>query len=48
MQKNIDFKDFIFLIGLIMTSYGLYCLYKPSMWLCVGIFLIYLALKGRW
>lgn len=42
-----DFNDLLILTGLIMACKGLYLIYKPSMWLLCGLFLIYLGWPKR-
>jgi len=42
-KNTINIKDIIMIIGLLMLAYGLYAIYKPSMYLIIGLFLIFLG-----
>lgn len=41
--KTSNFKDLLILIGLIMAAKGIYMVYEPAMWICIGGFLIFLG-----
>jgi hypothetical protein len=47
IPKIVSFKDILMFIGLFMAGKGLYMVYPPSMWLIIGMFLIYLGWPKR-
>ena len=41
--EYIGIKDILMLAGIAAVCKGLYMVYEPSMWIALGVFVIYLA-----
>lgn len=42
-----NFNDILIFIGTAMAGRGIYAIYKPAMWIAIGVFMVYLGWPKR-